>query len=244
MAVLLSAVVALTLSRCWHRACRFAYTGRPRNEPERHRRADIRPFRPLPPVPLRMSRRAAHCSCRFGTFRRGLIASFGLIRQELTPIEDRSLVLLRVYGTAGRQVWTIQRSRCAQSKGWFSRCANRARSQDTFASARQDGSTNNGFMVMALAPWHKRERSQQQIVAEISQLALQVPGVRAFPVQPNSLGIRGAGSGLQFAIVGNNYAQLSGTPRRSSQRWRKIRASTSRACRRTAPAAVGRHRRP
>ena len=32
--------------------------------------------------------------------------------------------------------------------------------------------------------------------------------MRVFPVQPNSLGIRGAGNGLQFAIVGNNYAEL------------------------------------
>ena len=35
-----------------------------------------------------------------------------------------------------------------------------------------------------------------------------MPGARITPVQPNSLGIRGAGSGLQFAIVGNNFQQL------------------------------------
>ncbi len=63
-------------------------------------------------------------------------------------------------------------------------------------------------MVMALAPWSERERTQQQIAAEVMTLTKQVPGVRAFPMQPNSLGIRGAGSGLQFAIVGNNYAEL------------------------------------
>ncbi|TIM23268.1 MAG: efflux RND transporter permease subunit, partial [Mesorhizobium sp.] len=32
--------------------------------------------------------------------------------------------------------------------------------------------------------------------------------VRVFPMQPNSLGIRGAGNGLQFALVGNNRAAL------------------------------------
>jgi hydrophobic/amphiphilic exporter-1 (mainly G- bacteria), HAE1 family len=35
-----------------------------------------------------------------------------------------------------------------------------------------------------------------------------VPGVRAFGFQPNSLGIRGAGSGLQFALLGNSYERL------------------------------------
>lgn len=45
-------------------------------------------------------------------------------------------------------------------------------------------------------------------MAEISQLTRQVPSVRIFPVQPNSLGIRGAGNGLQFALVGNDRKAL------------------------------------
>jgi HAE1 family hydrophobic/amphiphilic exporter-1 len=36
-----------------------------------------------------------------------------------------------------------------------------------------------------------------------------VPGLRAFAIQPNSLGIRGAGNGLQFAFVGNSYDELA-----------------------------------
>jgi HAE1 family hydrophobic/amphiphilic exporter-1 len=36
-----------------------------------------------------------------------------------------------------------------------------------------------------------------------------VPSVRIFPVQPNSLGIRGAGNGLQFALVGNDRKGLA-----------------------------------
>ena len=137
-------------------------------------------------------------------------ASFGLIRQELTPIEDRSLVMLRISAPQGVSLdYTTQQMRAIERLVQPLRESGEIAS--TFASAGQNGSTNNGFMVMALAPWHERERSQQQIVADITKLALQVPGVRAFPVQPNSLGIRGAGSGLQFAIVGNNYAQLSET---------------------------------
>src|SRR6185312_11911727 len=69
-------------------------------------------------------------------------------------------------------------------------------------------SFNSGFMVISLAPWEKRERTQQQIATQMNGLLTQVPGVRAFPIAPNSLGIRGAGSGLQFAIVGNSYADL------------------------------------
>ncbi|TIM03812.1 MAG: efflux RND transporter permease subunit, partial [Mesorhizobium sp.] len=80
--------------------------------------------------------------------------------------------------------------------------------RNTFESAGRNGAYNAGFMVMTLAPWDKRDRSQQEIMADISRLTRQVPSVRVFPMQPNSLGIRGAGNGLQFALVGNNRAAL------------------------------------
>ncbi|TIO22474.1 MAG: efflux RND transporter permease subunit, partial [Mesorhizobium sp.] len=81
--------------------------------------------------------------------------------------------------------------------------------RSTFANAGNNGAYNSGFMVMTLAPWAERTRSQQEIMAEISRLTKQVPSVRVFPVQPNSLRIRGAGSGLQFALVGNDRKALS-----------------------------------
>lgn len=46
-------------------------------------------------------------------------------------------------------------------------------------------------------------------MADINRRLADVIGVRAFAIQPNSLGIRGAGRGLAFAITGNNYDQLS-----------------------------------
>jgi HAE1 family hydrophobic/amphiphilic exporter-1 len=134
-------------------------------------------------------------------------ASFGLIRQELTPAEDRSLVIVRMSAPQGVSLdYTTQQVRKLESL--IQPLREKGEVVSTFASAGWGGSTSSGFMVMALAPWSERERSQQEIVAEVSELARQVPGVRAFPIQPNSLGIRGAGSGLQFAVVGNNYAEL------------------------------------
>src|SRR5690606_14989385 len=68
-----------------------------------------------------------------------------------------------------------------------------------------------GNMTLTLAPWEERSRSQQEIAAEISTLMTQVPGVRASVRQGNSLGIRGGGSGLQFAVAGSDYALLAET---------------------------------
>jgi HAE1 family hydrophobic/amphiphilic exporter-1 len=132
---------------------------------------------------------------------------FGLIRQEVTPSEDRSVILLRIAAPQGVSLdYTTQQIR--QIERLVQPLRDSGELEGTFASAGQQGQNNNGFMVLTLAPWDKRERSQQQIVAEVSSLLWQVPGARITSVQPNSLRIRGAGSGLQIAIAGTDYKEL------------------------------------
>jgi HAE1 family hydrophobic/amphiphilic exporter-1 len=134
-------------------------------------------------------------------------ALFGTIRQELTPTEDRSVVLLRISAPQGvsldytaAQMEKIERLIQPMRKS--------GEIESTFEFAGNNGSYNTGFMVMTLSPWDQRTRSQQQIMAEINDLSEQIPSIRIFPVQPNSLGIRGAGNGLQFALVGNDRKAL------------------------------------
>ncbi|BCH14780.1 efflux RND transporter permease subunit [Mesorhizobium sp. L-2-11] len=134
-------------------------------------------------------------------------ALFGTIRQELTPTEDRAVVLMRVDAPQGVSLdYTTQQMQKIEKLIQPLRDSGEIR--NTFESAGRNGAYNAGFMVMTLAPWDERTRSQQQIMADISRLTRQVPSVRVFPMQPNSLGIRGAGSGLQFALVGNDRAAL------------------------------------
>ncbi|MFI0849627.1 efflux RND transporter permease subunit [Mesorhizobium sp. IMUNJ 23232] len=133
---------------------------------------------------------------------------FGTIRQELTPSEDRSVVLLRINAPQGVSLdYTSQQMRRIEEL--IQPLRDSGEIVSTFENAGQNGQYNSGFMVMTLAPWGERARSQQQIMADISRLVRQVPSVRVFPVQPNSLGIRGAGNGLQFALVGNDRQKLS-----------------------------------
>jgi HAE1 family hydrophobic/amphiphilic exporter-1 len=133
---------------------------------------------------------------------------FGSIRQELTPPEDRSVVLLRINAPQGVSLdYTAQQMRRIEEL--IKPLRDSGEIVSTFQNAGNNGSYNSGFMVMTLAPWDQRERSQQEITADINQLVKQVPAVRVFPIQPNSLGIRGAGNGLQFALVGNDRQALT-----------------------------------
>lgn len=132
---------------------------------------------------------------------------FGTIRQELTPSEDRAVVLLRINAPQGVSLdYTTQQMQ--KIERLIQPLRDSGEIVSTFENAGQNGAYNSGFMVMTLAPWDERARSQQEIMAQISQLTRQVPSVRIFPVQANSLGIRGAGNGLQFALVGNDRKAL------------------------------------
>ena len=128
--------------------------------------------------------------------------------QELTPPEDRAVALLRVSAPQGVSLeYTQQKMRELERLVLPLRDSGDVR--NIFAIAGTGGSSNSGFMVLTLAPWNERTRSQGDIVREVNGLVATVPGVRAFAIQPNSLGIRGAGNGLQFAFVGNSYGDLA-----------------------------------
>ncbi len=133
---------------------------------------------------------------------------FGTIRSELTPTEDRSTAFLRISAPQG-----VSLDYVAQNMREIERLLQPLRDSGevgaTFTVTGGGGSQNTGFMVLTLAPWEERTRTQQEILADVQQRISSVHGVRAFAFQPNSLGIRGAGSGLQFAIVGSNYQELN-----------------------------------
>lgn len=131
----------------------------------------------------------------------------GGIRQELTPAEDRAVALLSITAPQGVSL-DYTRTKMREIEDIVTPLQERGEITNVF-SITGFGADNRGFMVFTLAKWDARTRSQQEIVAEINGNLRDIIGVRAFAIQPNSLGIRGAGRGLAFAITGDSYDQLS-----------------------------------
>ncbi|WP_296765611.1 efflux RND transporter permease subunit [Sediminimonas sp.] len=131
----------------------------------------------------------------------------GTIRQELTPREDRAIALLSVSAPQGVSL-EYTNAKLREIEQVIAPLQDSGEVTDVF-SITGFGADNRGFMVMRLAKWDQRARSQDQIVGDINSRLRGVIGVRAFAIQPNSLGIRGAGRGLSFAITGDDYAQLA-----------------------------------
>jgi hydrophobic/amphiphilic exporter-1 (mainly G- bacteria), HAE1 family len=130
------------------------------------------------------------------------------VPQELTPPEDRGVALLSVTAPQGVSIDYTDR-KVREIEAIITPLRDSGEVTNLFSIVGLGGGDNRAFMVMTLADWGERARSQQEIVGQINAGLRNVIGVRAFAIQPNSLRIRGAGQGLRFAILGSNYDSLA-----------------------------------
>ncbi|WP_375568755.1 efflux RND transporter permease subunit [Seohaeicola saemankumensis] len=142
-----------------------------------------------------------------GLFALTAVLVSGGIRQELTPREDRAIILMSVTAPTGVSL-NYTSAKLQEIETAMAPLRDSGEMTNVF-SITGFGASNRGFVVMTLAKWDERARSQQEIVGDVNRYLGSVVGVRAFVIQPNSLRIRGAGRGLSFAITGSNYEQLS-----------------------------------
>jgi HAE1 family hydrophobic/amphiphilic exporter-1 len=129
------------------------------------------------------------------------------LKREITPPEDRASIFLRVSAPQGASLDYL----AAKLREIEDRTAPLRQSGEVvgmFSNAGAFGQTSSGFLIFTLAGWGERARGQAEIVADVERAAGEVIGVRAFAGTGNSLGIRGAGQGLQFAIVGSSFGAL------------------------------------
>lgn len=130
------------------------------------------------------------------------------LRSELTPQEDRATAMMSVTAPQGVSLdYTSARLRDVEAG--LARFTETGEVRSSFIIAGMGGQANRALVLLTLAPWNERSRSQAEIVADIGRAMEEVPGLRAFVGQPNSLGIRGAGRGLQVALLGSDYASLA-----------------------------------
>jgi len=140
----------------------------------------------------------------------GAVVTFGTLRQELTPPEDRAAVRMSVTAPSTVSLDFTQ-SQMQRIEDLIQPLRDSGEVISTFSVAGFGSNTSRGFMSLTRAPWDSRTRTQAEITNQVNQLLQQVPGVRVTTFAGNSLGIRGGGNGLQFAIIGDDYAPLADT---------------------------------
>ncbi len=136
----------------------------------------------------------------------GYLTFVGLPR-EITPSEDRGLIIARVSTQQGSNL-SYTSTKIERVEAALMELKDRGEVTDVLAMVGR-GSTNRGFIVAPLAPWSERSRTQREIQAELQKKLSDVAGLRVFLLAPNSLGIRGGGQGLRFAVAGSDYDKLA-----------------------------------
>ncbi|MCP4316001.1 MAG: efflux RND transporter permease subunit [Hyphomicrobiales bacterium] len=132
---------------------------------------------------------------------------FNSLPQEITPREDRSSIPIVVQLPQGTEL-EIANEKMKQIEAIGADLIESGEVDSLFSLVGMQGS-NRGFIIFRLVPWDKRDRSQSEIVTDINRQLAEIPGVSAFARQSNTLGLRGGGSGLRFALTGSNYDVLS-----------------------------------
>lgn len=64
------------------------------------------------------------------------------------------------------------------------------------------------FITVRLSDWEERDRSQQEIIDEISEPLSRIPGAPGRAFGSNSLNLRGQGGGLEVALTGDEYMEI------------------------------------
>ncbi len=138
------------------------------------------------------------------------VALFQAIPKEFAPVEDRGTVIIPSTGPEGAS-FAYTREQVERIERIVQPFIDRGEVQSLFATIggfQRPAQSNVANVFMRLAPWHERERKQQQIAAEMMPQLLAIPGVRAFALNPPSLGQRGFQPPVQFVIGGTDYATL------------------------------------
>jgi hydrophobic/amphiphilic exporter-1 (mainly G- bacteria), HAE1 family len=129
------------------------------------------------------------------------------IPREITPTEDRGVILMRLGTQQGTNLdYMLSKAKIVE----VALAEFKARGEVTgVLSMIGRGGGNRAFIIAPLAHWSERTRSQQEIQAELQAKLADVAGLSVSVMSPNSLGIRGGGQGLRFAVAGTDYERIA-----------------------------------
>jgi multidrug efflux pump len=131
---------------------------------------------------------------------------FSSLRSELAPVEDRGVVsVLGVAPEGATLAFTEEYVRRVED---FYRGIPEVASYLVIAGF-PDVTTARSFA--RLKPWEERQRTQQEIVAEINRGLARIPGIRVFATNPPSLGGSGRSQPVEFVLRSSeSYDKLKG----------------------------------
>lgn len=128
---------------------------------------------------------------------------------ELAPLEDRSNIRLSVTAPEGATFDYTQRYMADLTDMIIDSIPEAPNPTEIIApSWGRPGATNIGIISLYLVRPAERDRTQQQVFGQLSKMIGGITGIRAFPIQPPTIGSRFARQPVQYVIQAPNYESL------------------------------------
>ena len=118
------------------------------------------------------------------------------LRSELSPLEDRGVIFGFVSAPEGATAnYTADNLKLLED---IYKTVPEARAYNALAGFP---TVADGIAIARLKPWSERQRRQQDITTELMPRFAQIPGVRAFPTNPPSLGQSPRNRPVEFVVM-------------------------------------------
>jgi multidrug efflux pump len=139
----------------------------------------------------------------------GTVFTYGKLRQELSPLEDRGYFLTLIMAPEGASMEYTDGYVRAVERMYGEVPEIRSMFAVVAPGLERPNPVNFGVTFTQLAPWEERDRRTREITAAMGpKLMAALPGVNAFPVNPNSLGQGFRTPQVQYVVQGNSYQEL------------------------------------
>ena len=130
---------------------------------------------------------------------------FVAAKTELSPMEDRGVILVVINGPDGS---TLEYT--SKYVNMLEKLGRRYSEFDKFFAVVGNPTVAQGAVFMAAKPWDVRPKSTLEIAREMMPLMSTVPGVMAFPITPPSLGQAFRERPFNFVVItGDSYENLA-----------------------------------
>jgi multidrug efflux pump len=144
--------------------------------------------------------------------------------KEFAPVEDRGVIIIPVTAPEGASIG-YTREQVRKIEDAVFRLVERGDAYVIMSNVapgwQRPAPVNSANVFVRLKPWDERDRKQQALVQELANEILALPGARAFPVNPPSLGQRGIQPPIQFVLGGPDYETIRGWRDRIMERARQ-----------------------
>ncbi|MDA0262033.1 MAG: efflux RND transporter permease subunit, partial [Proteobacteria bacterium] len=136
---------------------------------------------------------------------------FLALPKEFAPTEDRGVLFMPISAPEGSSLeYTLNQVRQLENR--LQPIVDRGDGRSVLSLVApgfgRPGAVNSAFMILQLQPWDQRQVSQMEIQRELFPKLASLPGIRAFPLNPPSLGQRSFRSPVQFILGGPSYEVL------------------------------------